>query len=164
MLRALTWHHEGCLLIQNCPRLLSESCDKSLEWFMWALHSCIHLWIELLQVWVSETEKHPRVPCPQEAYLLFEKSKVWIIWIEEVQSKKGYVKGQVSILKTSALNSGLTEIRQAQIIRKVFVKNGPTRLPLTYVALYGNRWILHTSSLIWVSCCYCHFKAEDTEA
>ena len=141
----------------------------------------------------------------------------------------------------SALNSGLTEIGQSRIFRKVVVEDGPTRPPFIYIvlygnnrglpwwlrwysiclqcrrprfdpwvgkipwrrkwqptpvflpgkshgrwslvgycswsrkgldttewlhfhSLYGNRWVLHTSSLTWVSCYYCHFKGEDTEA
>ena len=38
----------------------------------------------------------------------------------------------------SALNSGLTEIGQSRIFRKVVVEDGPTRPPFIYVVLYGN--------------------------
>lgn len=47
----------------------------------------------------------------------------------------------------SALNSWWTEIGQSRIFRKVVVEDGPTRPPLIYIVLYGNRWVLHTSSL-----------------
>ena len=48
----------------------------------------------------------------------------------------------------SALSSGLTEIGQSRIFRKVVVEDGPPQSPLIYIVLYGNRWVLHhTSSL-----------------
>lgn len=78
---------DACLYV-NHSRLLSGHCEKSVEWLMWALHSCTRLWIELLQADMSETKKQTRVPFPQEAHLLFEKPKVkesnqlrkWKIW------------------------------------------------------------------------------------